>query len=77
MTLDELATKMDARFDRMDGKLDTLTTTVAVHTNTLNVHDRENKDIKERVSRLEKIIWVSLGGAGAAGFGIAKLFFPG
>ena len=81
MTIDDLASKMDKRFDTLDGKFDQLSTTVAVHTNTLSTHDRENKTIKdalqrlvERVSKLEAWKWFTLGAGGAAGAGIAKLF---
>lgn len=81
MTIEDLAAKMDERFDRTDAKLDSLSTTVAVHTTTLANHDRENKGFKEafarlveRVQSLENWKWFSLGAGGAAGAGIVKLF---
>ena len=74
MTLDDLSAKMDKRFDVLDAKVDSITTTVAVHSSTLQVHDRENKKMDERVSKLEKLVWISLGSGGAAGAGLVKLF---
>ncbi len=81
MTIEDLAAKMDDRFNKVDAKLDTLSTTVAVHTTTLATHDRENKGIKdsiarlvERVAKLEAWKWFCLGAGGAAGAGVAKLF---
>ena len=74
MTLDDLSAKMEARFDRTDGKLDSLTTTVAVHTTTIATNEKRQDNIDARLTKIEKIIWFALGGSGAAGFGIAKLF---
>lgn len=74
MTLDDLSRKMDERFDRTDGKLDSVATTVAVHTTTLAVHDRENKDLKDRVTKLERWMWASIGSGAAAGTLVGKFF---
>jgi len=81
MTIEDLAEKMDERFDKLDGKVDNINTTVAVHTKEIAAHDRENatnheehKAIDHRLDKLEKWMWFTLGAGGAAGAGLAKLF---
>lgn len=74
MTIDDLADKMDERFNRLDGKVDNVRETVAVHSQAIATHDRENKDFRERIARLEKMVWASLGAGAAAGAGVAKMF---
>jgi len=81
MTLDDFAEKMDKRFDQVDDKLDNINMMVAKHTVSLSGHDREIKELKddckakdERINKLERWMWFSLGAGGAAGAGLAKLF---
>lgn len=81
MTLDDFAEKMDKRFDQVDDKLDMINMTVAKHTVSLSGHDREIKEIKDdkksqdnRIAKIERWMWMSLGAGGAAGIGVAKLF---
>jgi len=81
MTLDDLANKMDKGFEAIGGKLDMINMTVAKHTVSLNGHDREIKELKDedklqeqRIGKLERWMWFSLGAGGAAGAGLAKLF---
>ncbi len=87
MTADEIAAKIDRldgnlnrRFDALDSKVDALSLTVATHSQTLTQHDRENKGFKDafarlsdRVAKVEKWMWFTLGAGGAAGAGLAKL----
>lgn len=81
MTIDDLAEKIEHRFDVVDDKLDSISLTVAKHTVTLNSHDKEILEIKEdkskledRIAKLERWMWISIGAGGAAGAGLAKLF---
>ena len=74
MTLDDLAEKMDQRFDKLDCKVDNISTTVAVHGQAIANHDREAKEFRDRIAKLEKMVWASLGAGAAAGAGVAKLF---
>ena len=53
MTLDDLSAKMEARFDRTDGKLDSLTTTVAVHTTTIATNEKRQDNVVMRTMRVE------------------------
>lgn len=81
MTLDDFAEKMDKRFDQVDDKLDNMSLMVAKHTVNISGHDREIKELKdaksaqdERIHKIEKWMWMTLGAGGAAGVGLAKLF---
>lgn len=74
MTIEELANKIDLRFDNLDNKVDTINTTVALHGQSLSANNAEHREFEERLSKLEKWMWMSLGAGGAAGIGIAKLF---
>ena len=74
MTIDELADKMDSRFDKLDGKVDTMNTTVALHSQSIASNEVEHKDFKTRLNKIEKWIWLTLGAGGAAGAGLTKLF---
>lgn len=78
MTIEELADKIDVRFDKMEGIVATINTTVALHAQSISNHDRESKEFRERINRLERIMWASLGAGAAAGGGvgacIARIF---
>lgn len=85
MTIDDLDAKIGRRFDQLDDKLDNINLIVAKHTVSLQGHDRELVEVKNdakqakeklenRISKLERWMWFSLGAGGAAGAGIAKLF---
>lgn len=73
MTIDELAEKMDSRFDKLDGKVDSITTTVALHSQSIASNEAEHKDFKIRLAKVERWLWLTLGAGGAAGAGVAKL----
>lgn len=74
MTLEELADKMESRFDRLDTKVDTLNTTVALHSQSIANNDSEHKRFFARLEKVERWMWFTLGAGGAAGAGLAKLF---
>lgn len=81
MSIDDLAEKMDKRFDTLDTKVDGISTVVAIHTTELAAHDKanlQNRDehlrLDARLDKLEKWMWFTLGAGGAAGAGLAKLF---
>jgi hypothetical protein len=74
MTIDELANKMDSRFDNLDTKVDSMNTTVALHSQSIASNDVEHKDFKTRLGKVERWMWLTLGAGGAAGVGVAKLF---
>lgn len=85
MTIDDLDAKIGRRFDQLDDKLDNINLIVAKHTVSLQGHDRELGEVKteakqtkekleNRIAKLERWMWFSLGAGGAAGAGIAKLF---
>ncbi len=74
MTIDELANKMDSRFDNLDTKVDSMNTTVALHSQSIASNEVEHKDFKVRLGKIEKWMWLTLGAGGAAGAGMAKLF---
>lgn len=74
MTIDELADKMDSRFDKLDGKVDTMNTTLALHSQSIATNEAEHKDFKTRLTKIEKWIWLTLGAGGTAGAGLVKLF---
>lgn len=74
MTIEELDGKICGKLDLMDDKLDGIALTVARHDENLNANNREAKEVKERVAKLEKWMWWTLGAGSAAGVGISKLF---
>jgi hypothetical protein len=81
MTIEDLAKKMEERFDKTDSKLDTVNTTVALHSQAIANHDREmknnheeHKDIDHRLDHVEHWMWATLGAGVASGMGLAKLF---
>lgn len=74
MTLEELANKIDQRFDNLDNKVDAINMTVALHGQSLTSNTEEHHEFDARLSKLEKWMWMTLGAGGAAGIGIAKLF---
>ena len=65
----------------MDRKLDDLSEKVVKHEVNIESVNRENRDIKsdqkridDRVSKIERWMWWTLGAGSAAGVGISKLF---
>jgi len=81
MTIDELAERMERGFDTIGNKMDAVTQTVAKHGVSLTGHDREIREVKdysreldERVAKVERFMWLTLGAGAAAGVGISKLF---
>lgn len=85
MTTEELWSKIDNKFTVITSKLDEVATTTKLHDLTLAQtkkdiaevkKDSETEDdkIKDRLSKVEKWMWLSIGAGGAAGAGLAKLF---
>ena len=81
MTIEELHREISPVLKDMDRKLDDLSQKVVKHEVNIESVNRENRDIKsdqkridDRVSKIEKWMWWTLGAGSAAGVGISKLF---
>ena len=81
MTIEELHREISPVLKDMDRKLDDLSEKVVKHEVNIDAVNRENRDIKsdqkridDRVSKIEKWMWWTLGAGSAAGIGISKLF---
>ena len=81
MTIEELHREISPVLKDMDRKLDDLSEKVVKHEVNIDAVNRENRDIKsdqkridDRVSKIEKWMWWTLGAGSAAGVGISKLF---
>ena len=81
MTIEELHREISPVLKDMDRKLDDLSEKVVKHEVNIEAVNRENRDIKsdqkridDRVSKIEKWMWWTLGAGSAAGVGISKLF---
>lgn len=81
MTIEELHREISPVLKDMDRKLDDLSEKVVKHDVNIESVNRENRDIKsdqkridDRVSKIEKWMWWTLGAGSAAGVGISKLF---
>ena len=81
MTIEELHREISPVLKDMDRKLDDLSEKVVKHEVNIDAVNRENRDIKsdqkridDRVSKIERWMWWTLGAGSAAGVGISKLF---
>jgi len=81
MTIEELHREISPVLKDMDRKLDDLSEKVVKHEVNIESVNRENRDIKsdqkridDRVSKIERWMWWTLGAGSAAGVGISKLF---
>ena len=81
MTIEELHREISPVLKHMDRKLDDLSEKVVKHEVNIESVNRENRDIKsdqkridDRVSKIERWMWWTLGAGSAAGVGISKLF---
>ena len=81
MTIEELHREISPVLKDMDRKLDDLSEKVVKHEVNIEAVNRENRDIKsdqkridDRVSKIERWMWWTLGAGSAAGVGISKLF---
>ena len=81
MTIEELHREISPVLKDMDRKLDDLSEKVVKHDVNIESVNRENRDIKsdqkridDRVSKIERWMWWTLGAGSAAGVGISKLF---
>ena len=81
MTIEELHREISPVLKDMDRKLDDLSEKVVKHEVNIESVNRENRDIKsdqkridDRVRKIEKWMWWTLGAGSAAGVGISKLF---
>ena len=81
MTIEELHREISPVLKDMDRKLDDLSEKVVKHEVNIEAVNRESRDIKsdqkridDRVSKIEKWMWWTLGAGSAAGVGISKLF---
>ena len=81
MTIEELHREISPVLMDMDRKLDDLSEKVVKHEVNIEAVNRENRDIKsdqkridDRVSKIERWMWWTLGAGSAAGVGISKLF---
>ena len=81
MTIEELHREISPVLKDMDRKLDDLSEKVVKHEANIESVNRENRDIKsdqkridDRVSKIERWMWWTLGAGSAAGVGISKLF---
>lgn len=81
MTIEELHREISPVLKDMDRKLDDLSEKVVKHEVTIEATKAENLDMKnehkrmdDRVSKIEKWMWWTLGAGSAAGIGISKLF---
>ena len=81
MTIEELHREISPVLKDMDRKLDDLSEKVVKHEVNIESVNRENRDMKsdqkridDRVSKIERCMWWTLGAGSAAGVGISKLF---
>ena len=81
MTIEELHREISPVLKDMDRKLDDLSEKVVKHDVNIESVNRENRDMKsdqkridDRVSKIERWMWWTLGAGSAAGVGISKLF---
>lgn len=81
MTIEELHREISPVLKDMDRKLDDLSEKVVKHEVNIEAVNRENRDMKsdqkridDRVSKIERWMWWTLGAGSAAGVGISKLF---
>ena len=81
MTIEELHREISPVLKDMDRKLDDLSEKVVKHEVNIAAVNRENRDMKsdqkridDRVSKIERWMWWTLGAGSAAGVGISKLF---
>ena len=81
MTIEELHREISPVLKDMDRKLDDLSEKVVKHEVNIDAVNRENRDMKsdqkridDRVSKIERWMWWTLGAGSAAGVGISKLF---
>ena len=81
MTIEELHREISPVLKDMDRKLDDLSEKVVKHEVNIESVNRENRDMKsdqkridDRVSKIERWMWWTLGAGSAAGVGISKLF---
>ena len=81
MTIEELHREISPVLKEMDRKLDDLSEKVVKHEVNIESVNRENRDMKsdqkridDRVSKIERWMWWTLGAGSAAGVGISKLF---
>ena len=81
MTIEELHREISPVLKDMDRKLDDLSEKVVKHEVNIEAVNRDNRDMKsdqkridDRVSKIEKWMWWTLGAGSAAGIGISKLF---
>lgn len=81
MTIEELHREISPVLKDMDRKLDDLSEKVVKHEVNIEAAKAENLDMKnehkrmdDRVSKIEKWMWWTLGAGSAAGIGISKLF---
>lgn len=81
MTIEELHREISPVLKDMDRKLDDLSEKVVKHEVNIEAVNRDNRDMKsdqkridDRVSKIEKWMWWTLGAGSAAGVGISKLF---
>ena len=81
MTIEELHREISPVLKDMDRKLDDLSEKVVKHEVNIEAVNRDNRDMKsdqkridDRVSKIERWMWWTLGAGSAAGVGISKLF---
>ena len=81
MTIEELHREISPVLKDMDRKLDDLSEKVVKHEVNIESVNRETHDMKsdqkridDRVSKIERWMWWTLGAGSAAGVGISKLF---
>ena len=81
MTIEELHREISPVLKDMDRKLDDLSEKVVKHEVNIDAVNRETHDMKsdqkridDRVSKIERWMWWTLGAGSAAGVGISKLF---
>ena len=81
MTIEELHREISPVLKDMDRKLDDLSEKVVKHDVNIEAVNRDNRDMKsdqkridDRVSKIERWMWWTLGAGSAAGVGISKLF---
>lgn len=74
MTTEELYEKVDGKLSKIDQKLDKVSESVVRHDENIAACSRDTRDLKDRVSKLERWMWFSFGAGGATGAGLAKVF---